>query len=83
MLKSRISYAIQNSACQIVGWKPKAADPTFQCCSLVSKLAGLESGTLLIVNVSKFNLSLSACTVLTTSDVKEQHTGQTQRFFGS
>ena len=25
---------IQNSTCQIVGWKPKAADPTFQCCSL-------------------------------------------------
>ena len=34
MLKSRISYAIQNSAYQIVGWKPKAADPTFQCYSL-------------------------------------------------
>ena len=34
MLKSRISYAMQNSACQIVGWKPKAADSTFQCCSL-------------------------------------------------
>ena len=37
-LKSRIdcngSYAKQNSACQIVGWKAKAADPTFQCCSL-------------------------------------------------
>ena len=56
------SYAIQNSACQIVGWKPKAADPTFQCCSVnYHILAGLESGTLLIVNVSKFNLSLSVC----------------------
>ena len=33
MLKSSTDtngcYAIQNSACQIVGWKPKATDPTF------------------------------------------------------
>ena len=52
------SYAIQNSACQIVGWKPKATDPTLVS-DVVSKLsAGLESGTLLIENASKFNFSL-------------------------
>ena len=54
MLKSSVDangrYAIQSSACQIVGWKPKATDPTFHKLS-----AGLESVTLLI---EKFNLSL-------------------------
>ena len=60
-IDANVSYAIQNSACQIVEWKPKGADQTFQCCSVnYHILAGLESGTLLI-NVSKFNLSLSVC----------------------
>ena len=49
------SYAIQNSACQIVGWKPKGIDPTFVV-SILS--AGLESSTFLTENASKFNLSL-------------------------
>ena len=49
----------------------------------VSKLsAGLESGTLLTENASKFNLSLcvgKSRSVLSTSDGKEQHAGQTQQ----
>ena len=61
MLKSSTddngSYAIQNSACQIEGWKPKATDPTFQCSKQIINRPW-KRYTLLTENASKFNLSL-------------------------